>query len=240
MLLKTIILIVIILIIFFLIISFFSETKFIEQSQFHKNSHSKIIYSYGLFSKSPMTNKMIENTKSNFSTTGIKFEVLGYEDVIKDINEIPLPGLKIVYESIPRGVSKADFARLIHLYVRGGHYADLDVKFNKTPIISDDTVILYTENYALMPRVANFAISAPPRNVFILKVLTETIRRIKQKLEEKGNDWSDQDVLQTTGPDVITDVYRSWNLGYVKRIGLINSRAILKHEAEGSWREGKD
>lgn len=240
MLLKKIIFILIILIIIFIAISYFSEKNFIAKTLSHNKSNSKIIYSYGLFSKDPMTKKMISNTVSNSLTTGMDYEVLGYKEVMKDIDEIPLPGLKMIYESIPRGASKADFARLVHLYVRGGHYADLDVRFNKTPVISDDTVILYTENYAIMPRVANFAISAPPRHVFIFKVLMETIRRIKQKIQEKENDWSDQDVLQTTGPDVITDVYRSWNSGYVKRIGLINSRSILRHEADGSWRQGKD
>lgn len=243
-----------ILFITFFIISYTAETRFIRQNRFrkrNKNTHNKIIYSYGLFSNEPMSPQMKNNIKANFSLTGMQHEILGYNDVLNDMKFFTVltenrdfktyaQKLKETYEMIPRGVSKADLARLIHLYVRGGHYADLDVKFKQVPIVAnDEMVILYTENYALRPRIANYAIASSPRHLFILKVIDEIIRRVHKKKEEK-DEWDDDDVLQTTGPDVITDVYRSWNGGGVKRIGLINSKMILTHEAEGTWRANRD
>jgi len=273
MLMKILIItIIIIIIILVLTISISKETKYINKNKKDaQNQHArKILYSYGLFSNDPMTETMNQTIRKNGKTTHLSHVVLGSKDVEEDIQTLKfqlfhLQGreegdwckqLSDVYHSIPRGVSKSDLARLIHLYVRGGHYADLDVEFHQIPIIGDE-VVLYTENYAILPRIANYAISSPPEHPFILAVIKEIVERVQRKVgnkgregsvrttktgnlqEKKNSQWSDDDVLQTTGPDVITDVYRSWYKGGVKRLGLINSKRILTHKAEGSWRGGK-
>lgn len=234
------------------------EEKHVLQRRSNKNRRN-ILYSYGLFSDEPMPETMRDIIRKNGRVTHLDHVVLGLQEVQRDIQELMNSSaafdskVMAIYNSIPRGVSKSDLARLIHLYVRGGHYADLDVEFHQVPVIGDD-VILYTENYAILPRIANYAISSPPRHPFILAVIKEVVARVIKKVQEtegvskkdnpknqtgKKMTWSDDDVLQTTGPDVITDVYRSWHQGGVKRIGLINSKRILTHKADGSWRGGK-
>lgn len=249
------IIVVAIIIIVIISTSFSNETRYIKNNvKNDKNNSRKILYSYGLFSNDPMSDTMQEVIRKNGKMTHLDHVVLGSKEVEMDVSSLPSEWTQKVtktYESIPRGVSKSDLARLVHLYVRGGHYADLDVEFHQIPIIGDE-VILYTENYAILPRIANYAISSPPKHPFILAVIKEIVDRVQRKVGEKGRresvrtetlhkkiQWSDDDVLQTTGPDVITDVYRSWSKGGVKRLGLINSKRILTHKAEGSWRGGK-
>ena len=153
------------------------------------------------------------------------------------MKKVPVKNLKKAYDKIPRGVGKSDLARLIHLYVRGGHYADLDIEFYREPVMRKKEVVLYTEIFDPMPRVANYAMSAPPKHPFILEVIKTVVKRI---LNFKYKDWTDEDVLWITGPGAMTDVYRRWNKGNVKRIGWFNSWLILKHKCSGTWRNNKD
>lgn len=199
-------------------------------------SSSKLIYSYGLFSDKPMNKMMLKTVQENFEKTGLDFEILGYEEVKADMAELDIPDLPDLYEKIPRGVSKADLARMIHIYARGGHYTDLDVLFEEKPVMSETHVVLYTENLDPFRRTANYAFSAPPKHPFIKAAIEEIAENIRRAPEK----WTDDDVLRITGPGALTKIYRSRKWDDVVLIGLIRSRRILKHQAEGSWRDGKD
>jgi len=214
-----------------------------------EDPHGKILYSYGLFSCKPMTEKMKHNIDHNCNTTKLDYEVLGPDEVEEDLEymEQILPGVTDAYYKIPRGVGKSDLARMISLYIRGGHYADLDVKFHCKPSIKTNAVILYTEHFFLISifcnRIANYALSSPSGHPFILAIIEEIVNRINLSTKKH---WSDRDVLLTTGPDVITYIYHK-HLKLFKndncRVILTDfwkSKRTLTHQCAGSWRNNKD
>jgi mannosyltransferase OCH1-like enzyme len=194
-----------------------------------------------------MSEYMKETIRTNSETTKLEHEVIGPTELAKDMIEAKkdIPFILDIYAAIPRGVSKSDLARMVTLYVRGGHYADLDVRFKTTPSIQQNRVIVYSELLYVPPFVglANYAISSSPKHPFILMVINEISNRVlKMKDKEK---WTEQDVLNTTGPNVLSDVYKAWNKrkeeGYrVSKLSFKTSRSILIHEAAGTWRNDKD
>jgi len=251
---KTIVIIIIILIIIAIILLIISQNEDISTTDNLDPNHpeAKLLYSYGLFSNDPMTQEMEDNIKHNERITGLSYEVLGPKEVEYDLDIIEdiVPGITNAYNSVPRGVAKSDIARLVSLYVRGGHYTDLDVVFKRLPPIKADQVTLYTETFSLKDnnfiRIANFALASPSKHEFVKDVLYEVVKRVNISVGKLT--WSDNDVLNTTGPDVVTSIYHQtrnkyhkdtgWNS--VRRIGFLNSRKILSHKCAGSWRNHQD
>ena len=226
-------------------------------------SSFKLIYSYGLFSSDPMPDHMIKTIEHNRQITNMDHLVIGTDEVKLDLIEMEklVPGVTYAYENVTRGVAKSDIARMVSLYLRGGHYADLDVEFYKVPPMSSNAVIIYTETFSIkdkhFTRIANYALSSPPKHPFIKAVISEITKRVTNKLNTSTktssfveNKWTDNDVLNLTGPDVITSVYfdnrQKWannaknDYSRVIKIGWLKSRQILSHKCAGSWRESKD
>jgi len=88
---------------------------------------SKLLYSYGLFSCKPMSDRMLKNIKHNKEVTKLPYFVLGPNEVSKDLKKMEklVPGITHIYNNeIPRGVGKSDLARMVSLYIRGGMYDD--------------------------------------------------------------------------------------------------------------------
>ena len=246
--------IIIILIIIAIILLIISQNEDISTTDNLNPNHpeAKLLYSYGLFSNDPMTQEMQDNIKHNEYITGLSYEVLGPTEVEHDLNIIEdvVPGITNAYNSVPRGVAKSDIARLVSLYVRGGHYTDLDVAFKRLPPIKAGQVTLYTETFSLKDnnfiRIANFALASPSKHEFVKDVLYEIVNRVN--ISAGKLTWTDNDVLNTTGPDVVTSIYHRNSKKYyndtgensVKRIGFLNSRKILSHKCAGSWRNHQD
>lgn len=250
---KIILMIIFILILIFVILFIFSNDSNVDVDSSH-NIQSKLRYSYGLFSNDEMSEYMKETIRVNSETTKLEYEVIGPTELAKDMVEAKtdVPFILDIYAAIPRGAAKSDLARMVTLYVRGGHYADLDVRFKTIPPIQENRVIVYSELSYTPPFVglANYAISSSPKHPFILMVINEISNRVlKMKGKEK---WTEQDVLNTTGPNVLSDVYKAWkekkeelfrteSVNYrVSKLGFKTSRSILIHEAAGTWRNDKD
>lgn len=236
---ATILVLIIVIIIIFLIFASQGTTS-------ADNVPSKILYSYGLFSDDPMNQDMKSTIEVNGQKTNMPYMVLGKDEVTEDLEKIEkiIPGITETYKKIPRGVAKSDLARLAHLYIRGGHYADLDVEFNERPTVSSDTVLLYTENFIpweLGFGIANYAISSPKEHPFILEAMKVAKKRVDESFTHYSIvSWDDATVIRCTGPGMLTDVYRKWKNGKVGRVGLYKSHKILKHKAAGTWRNKKD
>jgi mannosyltransferase OCH1-like enzyme len=203
-----------------------------------------IIYSYGLFSNEPMSETMKRTIQNNAAITALPYVIIGPDEIEYDLKEIEeiIPGTTRAYNNVLRGVAKSDIARMVSLYVRGGHYADLDVEFFDVPPIKEHEVIVYTEKFSVQDndftRIANYALSSPPKHEFIAAVIREIINRV-EKMQKKPK-WTDLEVLSTTGPDVITSVFHVLKDPSVLRVSYIKSRRILRHNCAGSWRQHKD
>jgi len=248
-----ILLILIIIFIIFIIVSFSGE----DCTNTDDNvENAKILYSYGLFSNDPMSSNMKKTIKRNRKITNLDHEVIGAEEVEKDLQQMEkeVPGIINAYGNIPRGVAKSDIARIVSVYLRGGHYADLDAEFSKLPPIKEDRAIVYTETIGIFAkqykkpfsiRIANYGFSSPAKHPFLLEVAKEIVKRVNERISDNKL-WDDGDVLYVTGPDVITSVYhdqsKRWNTKEEKvtRIGLLQSRSIIKHKCFGTWRDNKD
>lgn len=243
-----ILLILIIIFIIFIIVSFSGE----DCTNTDDNvENAKILYSYGLFSNDPMSSAMKKTIKRNRKITNLDHEVIGAEEVERDLQQMEkeVPGIINAYGNIPRGVAKSDIARIVSVYLRGGHYADLDAEFSKLPPIKEDRAIVYTETFSIFDkkfiRIANYGFSSPAKHPFLLEVAKEIVKRVNERISD-NKPWNDDDVLHVTGPDVITSVYHDqttrWNTKEEKvtRIGLLQSRSIIKHKCFGTWRNSKD
>ena len=168
-------------------------------------------------------------------------------------NEV-FPGLREIYNSIPKWVIQSDVARLLAVYFQGGFYFDADC-FIRKPFhrhTQQHTLLLFTEHiYASVDslgpreskhpdnvlRVANYGFGARiAKHPFLKEVIDECIVRLKQLLviENKTSNLSHEDILWVCGPDVITTVYHQSKAKY--RDIFLYDTTYLEHRCQGSWR----
>lgn len=113
------------------------------------------------------------------------------------------------YRRINRGVVKADLARYMYLYVRGGFYFDTDYKLLATigeDILSHSCVLPVSRGDAGNPstmRLGNAVMGSVPRHAFWSDFLRELFNT--GKLENVVEDR----VEKTTGPEGLTDFFLS-------------------------------
>jgi len=135
-----------------------------------------------------------------------------------------------VMRNMPRSVMKADLFRLAAVAVLGGFYMDMDViaKDSFDPIVSsgcgavfpkewwkDDQA--YLDRHFKLPsddedhwQVGNYAFAAVPNHPLVVDSLDEAIKRSADSIaffSESDAEMSDLDVLRTTGPYMISEVY---------------------------------
>jgi len=160
--------------------------------------------------------------------------------------------IKSLWNLIPHWVIKADLGRLMHIYLNGNLYLDVDCYIIKNILNKnnddDGKAILFTEKIAnnvncLGPRecknpenvlrVANYAFgSNVKQHPFFRTVIEECLVRLK-KLIFNFNKITQEDILWVCGPDVITSVYHKYS--NKNEIHLFDN-TYLKHYCLGSWR----
>ena len=87
-------------------------------------------------------------------------------------------------------------------------------------------------------RIANYVISCYyPKSPILLEILKEFFRRTKSIIHQE---WTDKDVLWSTGPDVVTTVISQNLSNDLKVVDLKTRKKMMDHTAEGTWREHKD
>jgi len=170
------------------------------------------------------------------------------------------PKLMQLWPKIPHWVVRADIARYILIYLRGGFYCDVDCEFIKRPTLQDQNyskkTILFIEKILndtnnlglreekkqfLKTRIANYAFgSFIKHSPFLYEVIQECMRRLliylteKRSIYQKIDNISQQDILWLAGPDVVTTVYHYY--ANKDDIQLLDT-SYLYHYAEGTWRK---
>ena len=131
-------------------------------------------------------------------------------------------------------IMKADLFRLAAVLQMGGFYFDMDILGKQSLDSLVDSVLPDSDYQAVFPKewwmdnrafhntfpgreladpedhwqVGNYAFGATPNHPFVHDVLTEVVQRsISLMKNKKEDEITDVDILATTGPYVLTDVY---------------------------------
>lgn len=167
-----------------------------------------------------------------------------------------------LYRRLPTAIQRCDVARPLLLSEYGGIYSDLDVQpfrdmdwlcgmFPRARVLLIEEVTLSRASSIrrgkrfsirggqpeLRLRVANFWMASVPGHPFWQDVLELIDQRCQLPVQH------DYDVIYTTGPDVISEVYhRTWEkYDDVALVPRRTARRFFRHRTHGSWRtEGKD
>lgn len=137
------------------------------------------------------------------------------DDEAKDIIAGNMPELAGVYNGYTLDVQRTDIFRLAIVYLRGGFYMDLDMLclkrldqlcdqrlvLGEEKTFSDQECIALGTPHRL--RIANYMFGAMPHHPFWLDVIKEAITRSGMRIRKET------DVIDSTGPALLTDVYHS-------------------------------
>lgn len=173
------------------------------------------------------------------------WEIITYdEDDAQKVLQDNLPELKNVYDNYHHIVQKADFLRIILVYLFGGFYMDMDIYLLKPldelvgfqAIIAEEKTISDEEckslNLKEKVRVANYMFGSVPTYGFWLDVISELIKRATYPINV------DNDILESTGPGLLSDVYGKNKSSYKDLTLLLNNdRRCLnpRHEVIGCY-----
>ena len=215
-------------------------------------------YMWGLWDSSDIPSKYLKNQEKNQEilkgSNKITHGKKDIEDLVLKYSEEFDNEFSNIYNSIKRNVCKADLGRYLLIYYYGGVYLDNDVDIKTTFSMSDlknhkngvwytegvvDVKVLDPRQEKIPNRYANYIIaSLYPGNKILLDIIKESCKRIKA-LKDSVN-WTDNDIVWSTGPDVVTTI-----LTHTKDKNFIiydkqKSDKILVHKCEGTWRKNKD
>jgi inositol phosphorylceramide mannosyltransferase catalytic subunit len=123
------------------------------------------------------------------------------------------PDLLSLYDSYPSDIQRVDLFRVVVVYASGGFYIDLDVAchafleplreyrcvLGEEKTLSPQEAIRLGHRHRL--RVANYMFGSEPKHPFWLDVLQEMLRQAQRKIV------SENDILESTGPGLWTNVY---------------------------------
>ncbi len=168
------------------------------------------------------------------------------------------PDLLPVYDHYPANIQRVDIFRMIAIYEIGGFYLDMDIfclkkldrlcSFNC--VFGEEKTLTRAETKKLghrdPVRVANYMFGSKRRHPFLLRILEEIVRRGRRKIIEEN------DVLETTGPGLVTTVYHDCKKKYRDIVLLPNKNGVCPkcggvschfgrfalHLHMGSWRWG--
>jgi len=174
----------------------------------------------------------------------------------RDLLRRELPHLLPLYDNYPFDIQRVDLFRVAAVYVSGGFYLDLDIECHKPldPLCEYRCVL--AEERTLDPeeaaglgvenalRVANYMFGSEPRHPFWADVMDEMLRRARRTIS------SEQDILESTGPGLLTDVYHRVKDRYPDLVMLKNDHStcgkcgvtschfgdFASHLHVGSWR----
>ena len=162
-----------------------------------------------------------------------------------------------IYDDVPTAIQRCDLARPFLLEKYGGVYSDLDVdpfqNLNRLSNLFPHASVLLIEEVTLTRgsslrrgkrhavrqgrpelrlRVANFWMASVPGHPFWQDVMELVQERADIPIQD------DYDVIYTTGPDIISEVYHRTQQKY-KDVALVPrslARKFFRHRTHGSWR----
>lgn len=224
---------------------------------------------YGLWDDAPMPQAFADNMAAwKAANPGFGTKVWDRAAVEELVRE-RYPEAWDVYRALGRNVQRADLARYLIVYDRGGWYADLDCVPAPDGGSSLDALLsrgLYPRMVLLTelemdeawaarvgreqpirngepehagPRFANYFFGATKRHPFMRSIIDTVLARCRA---HAGKPLDDYGVLYTTGPDAFTTAYYAAGVDHVdvKALPLGESRAFCRHGCTGTWRDAGD
>ena len=167
-----------------------------------------------------------------------------------------MPDLLGLYDGYPTAIQRADLFRVLAVYLAGGFYLDLDVACHRPLdslcrhgcVVAEESTLdaeaLRRLGHRHALRVANYMFGSEPRHPFWLEVLAEMVERSERLIG------SEEDVLESTGPGLFTEVYHR-GAGRLPGVILLRNHgvrclrcggvscqfgAFAGHRHEGTWR----
>jgi mannosyltransferase OCH1-like enzyme len=139
-----------------------------------------------------------------------------------------MPELTAVYNNYLLDVQRTDVFRLAIVYLYGGFYMDLDmlclekldqlcahhVVLGEEKTMTDEECVTFATPHHL--RIANYMFGSVPRHPFWLDVIKEAVARSGMTIRKA------MDVLDSTGPGMLTDVYHDVKQRYDDVTVLLN------------------
>lgn len=131
----------------------------------------------------------------------------------RDLVRRAFPALLAVYDAYPLAVQRADMFRVAALHDAGGVYLDLDMdcaapleplRVHRCVLAEETTLsaeAAAAHGHAERLRIANYMFASAPGHPFWLAVLDEMAARAGRPIR------SDEDVLESTGPGLLSTVY---------------------------------
>jgi mannosyltransferase OCH1-like enzyme len=163
-----------------------------------------------------------------------------------------------IYDSYSSNIQRVDLFRIIAVYKMGGFYVDLDIEcFNKIDDLCEYNCVFGEEKRLTKEeiiqfghkdsvRVANYMFGSRPNHPFLLHILEA------MTLASRRNIKTENDVLESTGPGLITTVYFNFKDRYPDVVLLPNKDRVCanpfcrdischfgnyaRHFHDGSWR----
>lgn len=123
------------------------------------------------------------------------------------------PSILKIYKSYPHGIQRADIFRIVAIYVFGGFYMDMDVRClknldtlcNNSLVLGEEKTVTESNrlklNMEYSLRIANFMFGSIPGHPFWLDLIETAIER------SRNTTLSESDIMVSTGPGLISDVY---------------------------------
>lgn len=164
--------------------------------------------------------------------------------------------VKALYHQLPLYLMKADLLRYVCIYLYGGLYADMSIKFKRIPNFKKYEIFLFVETYLdkkFINKTKNYNIRKIAYNQKIIQRLEETPVRIFSSIfcsYNYGHPFildiikcifdrcnallkhglnEPYDAIFLTGPDVITSTFCDTLSKYKSRIYIFNKRVTFKY-----------
>jgi len=173
------------------------------------------------------------------------------ESAEKIVSEF-LPELAPVYKSYPHYIQRADLFRVLVVYLFGGFYLDMDMYCLKTLdelttyrlVLPEERSVLGEQKKVLSLldginvkecfRLGNYMFGGIARHPFWLFYLKEAIRMSTKNIEHEG------DILETTGPALLTKVYHKYKKLFPELVVFSNRdrSCLMPYHAEISCHFG--
>ncbi|HOP46997.1 MAG TPA: glycosyltransferase [Desulfobacteraceae bacterium] len=142
------------------------------------------------------------------------------------------PSFIPLYSSYSENIQSIDLFRILVVYKEGGFYIDMDIDcFNNLDDLCEFNCVLGEEkrltqegakklNHKHTVRVANYMFGSSPNHPFLLRILHAMMIESQRAIK------TENDVLESTGPGLITKLYFNWKDTYRDVVLLPNKDRI--------------
>lgn len=207
--------------------------------------------------------KIFDSCLERIRTFHPDWEVILYSEIdAMEILSCYFPQLTSIYNSYNHVVQKSDLLRILLVYLFGGFYMDLDMFclkkldelrgleliLGEEKTISEEELSYYGLEHKL--RIANYMFGGIPKHKFWLLVLNEIILKCNKPI------LTENDILESTGPGLLTNVYHAYKDSYkgITLLKNIDRKCLIQgHDAischfgnfaahlhQGTWRWGNE